>query len=553
MRNNKIQKYSMNKLDKSYENTKYHYKKKNINNNNNISKNIFSTSKKLNNNCTAFQNIDNKKIFLNKKKNTNNEINNYIFNNKNKLNIIRIQNFNNNNKNKSLKYENGKIERDCLTPDRNINKLNIGLMTHKKDNKNNVFLLKSNIKRNTSFIEYHFKNSSKKYLTRRKSKNNNLIKDRKKALTPDKMNKARNMKFNKNQIKNNKYGENKKIKQSINFNKNLIFSKSFNNNINNETSFNKNKDNNYLYNNYSTNNNIYKNNINYNRSKLPVLTNISKEKDKLSRSFCFQNNSNNRKNNSFIQRNDSFLLSNWKLNITKKELNKIYIQNYSKNNSRANSTDSNYNKKNYRNTPIKNNSIRKTSKNNENSRLIINKSHENINKGYHKTYNNNFINNQLINNNNVHNNFNLSQNIYNNNNKIKRNVNSLKNSNLSKKINNLDYNKTNLNTKTFLEIAQQKISQKKTLNQKNYKYNNGPNNFVTKSSTNTNDDINNSNSIISKNNQLLDSVEEIHFNFVNVEQSSRNLMKLMENIEGEIIVNNNPNSTVIIIEERDIE
>ena len=52
---------------------------------------------------------------------------------------------------------------------------------------------------------------------------------------------------------------------------------------------------------------------------------------------------------------------------------------------------------------------------------------------------------------------------------------------------------------------------------------------------------------------LLDSIEEIHFNFVNVEQSSRNLMKLMENTEGDIIVNNNPNSTVIIVEERDIE
>ena len=160
------------------------------------------------------------------------------------------------------------------------------------------------------------------------------------------------------------------------------------------------------------------------------------------------------------------------------------------------------------------------------------------------------INNHLISQNNYYNDFALSQNMYNN--KLKVNINTIKNNNINKKANdnNLEYGKAN--TKTFLEIAQQKLNQKKGYNQKNYKYI-GTNNFITKSSTNTNDDINSSNSIISKHNQLLDSIEEIHFNFVNVEQTSRNLMKLMENTEGDIIVNNNPNSTVIIVEERDIE
>ena len=51
----------------------------------------------------------------------------------------------------------------------------------------------------------------------------------------------------------------------------------------------------------------------------------------------------------------------------------------------------------------------------------------------------------------------------------------------------------------------------------------------------------------------MDSIEEIHFNFVNIVQSSRNLVKIQENIEGERIITNNPNSTVIIVEERDIE
>ena len=79
----------------------------------------------------------------------------------------------------------------------------------------------------------------------------------------------------------------------------------------------------------------------------------------------------------------------------------------------------------------------------------------------------------------------------------------------------------------------------------------GINNYISKNSTNTIDEINSSNSNISKN-IILDSIEEIHFNFVNVVQSSRNLMK-MENKNGDKIIDNNPNSSVIFIEERDIE
>ena len=83
-------------------------------------------------------------------------------------------------------------------------------MSNKRENKNNPFL-KSNQKKKTSFIEYHFKNSSKRYLTRSKSKNNILINDRQKTLTPDKTNKIRNSKFNKNQINYNKYEESKRL------------------------------------------------------------------------------------------------------------------------------------------------------------------------------------------------------------------------------------------------------------------------------------------------------------------------------------------------------
>ena len=51
----------------------------------------------------------------------------------------------------------------------------------------------------------------------------------------------------------------------------------------------------------------------------------------------------------------------------------------------------------------------------------------------------------------------------------------------------------------------------------------------------------------------MDSTEVIHFNYANIVQTSRNIMKIQEYIEGERIINNNPNSTVIILEERDID
>ena len=108
----------------------------------------------------------------------------------------------------------------------------------------------------------------------------------------------------------------------------------------------------------------------------------------------------------------------------------------------------------------------------------------------------------------------------------------------------------NINSNPFFEKNQQKLN-KVHSNIKNNKFI-GITNFMTKSSTNTYDEINSSNSIISKKNTNLDSIEEIHFNFVNVVQSSRNLMKL-ENKIGEKILNNNQNSSVIFLEERDIE
>ena len=65
-------------------------------------------------------------------------------------------------------------------------------------------------------------------------------------------------------------------------------------------------------------------------------------------------------------------------------------------------------------------------------------------------------------------------------------------------------NFSNINSNSFFEKAQQKINNTQS-NKKNNKFI-GITNFVTKSSTNTYDEINSSNSIISKKNTTLDSI-----------------------------------------------
>ena len=114
--------------------------------------------------------------------------------------------------------------------------------------------------------------------------------------------------------------------------------------------------------------------------------------------------------------------------------------------------------------------------------------------------------------------------------------------------NDYTHNFVNNNSNNFFEKT--KINNRKMVSNKTYKFS-GINNYKTKSSTNTYDEINSLNSNISKN-TILDSIEEIHFNFVNVIQSSRNLIKI-ENKKEDKIIENHQNSSVFLVEERDIE
>ena len=592
MKGNKNDNYLIDKLDNSYQSYKYQYKKNSKNKTNIISKNIYSTNKNINtHNYATYKNLNRNKSNINKPAKKSKEPN-YI-NNNNRINLLHIsKNQINYNKITKNKFQNSPKRRDCHTPDKNLNNLKYNIsLTNKKDMKNNIILLKSNMQRNTSFIEYHFKNNPKRFLTRSKSKYNiynNISDDRKKVLTPDRM-KTRNIKLSKNPINLNKYGENKKIKEpynNFNLSQNYIypnFSNSYNYyNLNNSNNSIKNYGkSNYFFSNNHIMKNIeksktpdrYQKNNKYNNynekkfntrllkpDKLPILTNASK--DKLSKSFCSRDNSNDRENKYFLGNKNRNILTNIKLNKNKKEFNKLNIQNYySKAINRTKSTDImlnqriNSNNKIASKNNISNNShLKHNSKNRNNNFLINNISYENINNKSNNTHHNLF-NNQLMDTNNTTFNFSQKNNnllFFNKenfiNNKLKNNEN---NNSFSKK--KTEKNNNNINTSTFLEIAQQKINYKNNISKiKNSKYN-GTNNFITKSSTNTNDDVNSSNSLNSRNNIILDSIEELHFNFVNIELSSRNLMKTQENLEGEKIINNNPNSTVIMVEERDIE
>ena len=83
------------------------------------------------------------------------------------------------------------------------------------------------------------------------------------------------------------------------------------------------------------------------------------------------------------------------------------------------------------------------------------------------------------------------------------------------------------------------------------------NSYFTKLSTNNtyDDNSNNSNTSCykdSKNTKKMDTIEEVHLNFVNILQNTKSMMRNQENIIKDRIIYNDVNSNVIIVEERDI-
>ena len=109
----------------------------------------------------------------------------------------------------------------------------------------------------------------------------------------------------------------------------------------------------------------------------------------------------------------------------------------------------------------------------------------------------------------------------------------------------------------------QSIKSNKTLKTKKYNFEKflNINNNTTKLSTNNNtydDNSNNTNSLYNKeikNNKIVgtSTIEEVHFNFVNILQNTKNMIEAQENTTRDKVIYNNVNSTTIILEEIDIE
>ena len=551
MKNKKNQTRS-NNLDTSYESFKYSLQKDSKNKINNAFKNRFH---KNDNEMYNYQYIFRNNMNLNKSNYANDDKN--IYNNTNFKNNIKTKvkkTNNNNSKGKIFKSKNTPMKRVCNTPDRNF-KYNLGFTP----NKHNISLLKINNQNDKNFMEYNkYKKGQKLFFENKRQKYNYLNNERKKALTPDKIksknyeNKNKRGKYeNSNYYNCNQKNLMSKFSQSF-YDSNFNYSKNSTDNYNlfndSSSSFYKKSDNKRKKTSDKSTKN-YRNSKNYigisRGTKLPILNN---SQIKFSKSFCSKNERNGR--NSYDLRNSNgkkYLLSNSQINSDKKYFNNI---NQSKILMISKSSNSNCVKKNFF----------KSDENYEQNFKYRNfKKYKNNNTSF-ESYKNNTQKNEYYNSfkhpfNNINtypkkNEKTFSSNYENYTNKNEMTFSQKKaNKDLGKYIYS-NNNFSNINSNSFFEKAQQKINNTQS-NKKNNKFI-GITNFVTKSSTNTYDEINSSNSIISKKNTTLDSIEEIHFNFVNVVQSSRNLMKL-ENKIGEKILSNNQNSSVIFVEERDIE
>ena len=110
---------------------------------------------------------------------------------------------------------------------------------------------------------------------------------------------------------------------------------------------------------------------------------------------------------------------------------------------------------------------------------------------------------------------------------------------------NKENNSTNINSKNNKNLKIKKYNLEKNLN-----------NFTTKFSTNNYTYDENSNSLrMKENNKVINTntIEEVHLNFVNILQNTKNMMEIQESHAKDKIIYNSTNSNVILLEERDIE
>ena len=452
------------------------------------------------------------------------------------------KNYNNNiyrqMKRESLNKKNGRNKRSFNTPDiqimtNNMTKYNLNSFENNFIFKNKYILNDSDIKSNDINIDSTNEDDNYDFPSRNfnnffSRNNNNIINknlfkkmlniplNRKRALTPDNSN---NNILNINTI-NNKKIQKRQVRIEINdCNKNLDNTSNQFEKINYKKQLNiKKLDMNRNSSNFQKNNNAdnYELKNSFINSHIPTkekLRNINHQN--LSKSCCNKTPSPLKKGKRDINR--YFKLS--KNEQTKHRNTKSYSQDNSfsrKVNSRS-AIKNDINNLSRLTVKINNNIYNGKFSNSYNENCAKNNQQQNFNYVYHYSYNN------------------------------------TKNENIKM---NLDYNSY---IKSYQNVGMNKINPNNNSNFVNNsvmtnKTNTNHKNYSTKISThNTFDDYNNS--TCGNNNKFnkIDSIEEVHINFVSVIQGSKTLMKNQEDYGRDKIICNNPNSSVVILEERDIE
>ena len=513
------------------------YNKINYNESFRIKKNNRNIRKALTPDNTNIRNVRN---FKNVKKNINNIPINCNYNN---LNLKQV-NISNSNNNSDINKKINDLYRDIHLNYNNLSLGNSGYQNiiNNKFKNNNSNIIRYNYykqKLNINKINTNYNNSHNSSMNSIMSKNNEYIKYSESCFNTRLPRGAKLPILNKNILrsvscnktpspirKNNTFLSNSfynsKNKKLLKYTRSSS-SDNFKENINKLRQIFKLKNTDSNYSPDSSLLNIYNKNLNNScLSQYNFLNNGTYNKNSIY-SSNFNNSSGYNSSSLYNNKNNSSYLNEKNYNMTQPEFNKpLYnlgnINDINKifNKSECNIIDS---KNNYFNSNNSNNEFKyKYSSSNNNDSQSYNY------KSYIESYNNESIKE------------NMNSNINNNNNWKSE----ISNNNISK-IN--KYNFIYKNKKINLSIG-------------NSIKNN--NNYGTKLSTNNNtfdeNSMNNNTSCYkdSKNNKM-DTIEEVHLNLVSILQSTKNMVRTQENMATDKIIFNNTNSSVIIIEERDLE
>ena len=178
---------------------------------------------------------------------------------------------------------------------------------------------------------------------------------------------------------------------------------------------------------------------------------------------------------------------------------------------------------------------------------------DDINTEINEIYNKSISNKNLYDKN--QNNYKINYNYSNNNINLNSNT-TMNNIPIYRRVNN---NNINLNQNNFFDESNEKLFCNSTANYSNKlnflrnkesstNHTNSNNTYTTNTYEDNSNYYNNSN--ISRTGKNMETIEELHLAFVSMIQNSKRLVNIQENSNSDILFDNNPNSTVIKVEEK---